>query len=95
MKAEIVNKALAVRDVLLDAARKFNRKGIFKSQTDWGVRGDYVVISFGTRSGLSANTTDDVQAYVADALGRKCYCDPHYVPAVAATFRVSLKELEV
>ena len=93
MNSETIGGVILVRDILLQAAMKFNRKGILKSQIDYGVRGDYAVISFGRASGLDPNTSDDIQAFVAEELGRKCYCDPQYIPAVAAVFRVNIKGL--
>ena len=93
MNSENITAIIAVRDVLLQGALKYNKKGILKSQIDYGVRGDYAVISFGRASGLDPNTADDVQAFAAEELGRKCYCDPQYIPAVAAVFRVNIKGL--
>ena len=93
MNSENITAIIAVRDVLLQGALKYNKKGILKHQIDYGVRGDYAVISFGRASGLDPNTSDDVQAFAAEELGRKCYCDPQYIPAVAADFRVNIKGL--
>jgi hypothetical protein len=52
------------------------------------------VITLRRGSLVDPNTTDDIQAEVADMLGRKCYQDPQYVPATVATYRVNLEGLE-
>ena len=90
MNSENINDIILVRDVLLQGVLKHN-KSVSKSEVRYGVRGDYGVFTFSKASGLSTNSVDDVQAFVAEELGRKVYVDPQYVAGVAATFRVKLR----
>jgi len=89
LNSETIGGVILVRDAVLVSALKFNKR-IQKHQFDYGVRGGYAVITLRRGSLVNANTTDDIQAEVADMLGRKCYQDPQYVPGVVATFRVKL-----
>lgn len=89
MNSEEITDLILVRDVLLEGVLKFN-KFVSKSETRYGVRGSYGVFAFSSKSGLSSNTLDDVQAYASETLGRKVYCDPDYVAGVAGVFRVKL-----
>lgn len=84
-----IEEIIAIRDNLLDAVRKFN-KSVKKSELAYAVRGDYAVYAFSSDSGLKTNSLDDVQAYVAEKIGRKVYCDPDYVAGIAGVFRVRL-----
>ena len=89
MNSETISEIIVARDAVLVAALKYN-KAVMKSQIDYGVRGDYAVITLRRGSLVSPNTTDDIQAEVADTLGRKCYQDPDYVAGVVATYRVKI-----
>lgn len=91
MNSETITDLIVIRDVLLGAVLKYN-KTVSKSETRYAVRGDYGVFAFSSKSGLSSNTLDDVQAYAAEELGRKVYCDPDYVAGVAGVFRVKLNK---
>ena len=88
-----IGGVILVRDAVLVACLKFNKR-LMKSQIDYGVRGGYAVIKLGRGSLVDPQTTDDIQAEVADILGRKCYQDPDYVPGVVATFRINKEGLE-
>lgn len=93
MNSENFSELVEIRDALLVAALKYNRRGIMKHQIDIGQRGDYAVYTFRRASGLLPQTTDDVQAAASEALGRKVYQDPQYTPGVVATYRVKLETL--
>ena len=93
MNSENISELVEIRDVLLQAALKHNRRGILKHQIDIGQRGDYAVYTFRRASGLQPQTTDDVQATAAEELGRKVYQDPDYVAGVVATYRVKLETI--
>ena len=93
LNSETIGGVILVRDAVLVSALKFNKR-IQKHQFDYGVRGEYAIIKLGRGSLVDPQTTDDIQAEVADMLGRKCYQDPDYVPGVVATFRVNIEGLE-
>lgn len=86
---DTIEEIIAIRDVLIDSVRKFN-KSVKKSELAYAVRGDYAVFAFSNDSGLKTNTLDDVQANAAETIGRKVYCDPDFVAGIAGVFRVKL-----
>lgn len=86
---DTIEEIIAIRDNLIEAVLRFNKR-VSKSELVYAVRGEHAVYAFSSSSGLKTNTLDDVQACLAEKIGRKVYCDPDYVAGIAGVFRVKL-----
>tara|TARA_R100000406_G_C3097282_1_gene121049 strand:- start:938 stop:1228 length:291 start_codon:yes stop_codon:yes gene_type:complete len=84
-----IEEILEIRDAFLHAVRD-TCKFASKSNVSYHIRGDFLYLAFGPKSGLERNKIDDVQVAVADGLERKVYCDPHETPGFVAIYRVQL-----
>jgi len=84
-----IEEILTIRDSFLDAVRK-HCKFASKANVSYHIRGDFLWLGFGPKSGLERNKCDDVQVSVSDSLGRQVFQDPHETPGLVAVYRVKL-----